>query len=442
MKFAIDLGKPPRGPSQRRDERPFKVLVVGDFGGTSFALNRVDIDTFEAVMTAAKPKIELQLAALGESRLDLEFRTLDDFHPDAIVRNCGVFAALREERARPAPPAKAEGEMFERLLGSSGREAPAPPVTQSSVVQRLISSVVAPHVVPDRSQEQDRHVAFIDAATATLMRDILHAPAFQKLEAAWRGARTLLDETEGGEEVQVWLLDASTSALRDDIVRSADDPTRSKIFDILVGRAERAPDADPWSIVIGDHLFGPADDDLYLLATLGALCRRAGALFVGGASPQLTGGAVSDAWDALRSQSFASSVALAAPRTLVRLPYGKAFDAIDSFAFEELDGATHESFLWGNSAVTLGRLLIRGFVARGWDMEPGDELDLADLPMVVRGEGDDRAMQACAENYLGERGGEQLLNRGLVPVLSYEGRAAVRLMRVQSISQPPTALTL
>jgi type VI secretion system protein ImpC len=442
MRFEIDLGKPPRGESQRRDERPLKVLVLGDFAGASFALSRVDIDNFEAVMTAAKPRLELALAAIGESRLDLEFRTLDDFHPDAIVRNCAVFAALREERARPAPPAKAEGEMFERLLGSSGRETPAPAATQSSVVQRLISSVVAPHVVPDRSQAQERHVAFIDAATATLMRDILHAPPFQKLEAAWRGARALLDETEGGDEVQIWLLDVSEGALGEDIARSAEDPTSSKLFDILVGRAERAPDADPWSIVIGDHLFGPGDDDLELLATLGALCRRAGAIFVGGASPELTGGVASDAWQALRGQAFASSIALAAPRTLVRLPYGKAFDAIDSFAFEELEGATHESFLWGNSAFTLGRLLIRGFVANGWDMEPGDQLEIGDLPMVVRGQGDDRAMQACAESYLGERGGEQLLNLGLVPVLSYEGRAAVRLMRVQSIAEPPTALAL
>ena len=442
MRFEIDLGKPPRGASQPRDERPLKVLVLADFAGPSFALNRVDIDNFEAVMTAAKPRLELELAALGESRLSLEFRTLEDFHPDAIVRNCAVFAALREERARPAPPAKAEGEMFERLLGASDRETRAPAATQSSVVQRLISSVVAPHVVPDRSQEQERHVAFIDAATATLMRDILHAPAFQKLEAAWRGARALLDETEGGEEVQIWLLDVSPGALGEDIARSADDPTRSKLFDILVGRAERAPDADPWSIVIGDHLFGAGDDDLNLLAALGALCRRAGAIFVGGAGPQLTGGAAPDAWQALRGQAFASCVALTAPRTLVRMPYGKAFDAIDSFAFEELEGATHESFLWGNSAFTLGRLLIRGFVANGWDMEPGDELQIGDLPMVVRGQGDERAMQACAENYLGERGGEQLLNLGLVPVLSYEGRAAVRLMRVQSIAEPPTALAL
>ena len=126
---------------------------------------------------------------------------------------------------------------------------------------------------------------------------------------------------------------------------------------------------------------------------------------------------------------------------LARLPYCQAFDAIDSFAFEELDdAAAHESFLWGNAAFALGRLLIPGFVARGWDMEPGDELELAERPAVVRGHGDDRALQACAEAWIGERGGEILLGLGLEPVLSHEKRAAVRMMRIQSNAEPAAPL--
>jgi type VI secretion system protein ImpC len=472
VKFDIDLGMPPRGASRHRSERPLKVLVMGPFSGTPYALQRVDLDNFDAVMTKARPRIGIQAAGLGKSRLSLEFSTLDDFHPDAIFRSCGIFAALREQRARLADPATfqqaaaaildvarestplatVEGEMFERLLGSSGRDAPARATTQGAI-QKFISGVVAPHVVPDLAPEQNRYLASVDAAIAALMRDILHAPAFQALESAWRGARALLDETEGSEDVQVWLLDASAQALKDDVARSAEDPTQSAMFDVLVGRAERAPDADPWSIVIGDYLFGPADDDLNLLATLGALCRRAGALFVGGASPRLAGfesfGASPDpgswavageSWNALRSQPFAGSVALMAPRTLVRLPYGKTTDAIDSFAFEELGANEHESLLWGNSAFVLGRLLVRGFMAKGWDTQPGDELELADLPALVRGTGDERRLQACAEVYLGERGGEKLLSLGIVPLLSHEKRAAVRVMGIQSISR--TAATL
>jgi type VI secretion system protein ImpC len=483
VRFDFNLGTPPRQSSRRDDEKPLRVLVMGNFAGTAcdkngtaFTPSRLDLDNFDAVMKSVNPRLELALPGLGESRVRLEFASLEDFHPDAIFRACGIFAALRDQRDRLSNPATfssaaagmlesgsldrslstTEGEMFERLLGSRGGPA-APqvaPVTQSAVIQSLIGRLVAPHIVPDIANEQARYIASVDAAISALMRDILHAPQFQALESAWRGIRGLLDDTDGSEEVQLWLADVSSGEIAADIERAADDPAKSALFELLVARAERAADGVPWSIVVGDYLFAPGD--LRALSLLGALCRRAGALLVAGADSRLVGCKsfgtnaeparwepdVAGEWQALRSLPFASSVALALPRVLARLPYGKQFESIDSFAFEELTGAdAHEDLLWGNAAFVLGRLLIRGFLSNGWDMEPGDELELDDLPALVRGRGDDRKLQACAEIYMGERGYQKLLALGLVPVLSFEQRAAVRLARMQSIAEPPAALT-
>jgi type VI secretion system ImpC/EvpB family protein/type VI secretion system ImpB/VipA family protein len=482
----FELGTPPRGSARRDPEKPLRVLVAGNFSGnvvrkaegTPFTARRIDLDNFDAVMQSMNPQLEFAVAGLGESRVRLSFGSMDDFHPDALFRECGIFAALREKRALLANPAtfsstaaqmlesgkserplsSAEGEMFERLLGSQGGQAaPQAPASQSAVIQSLINRVVAPHIVADIAPEQGRYIASVDAAVSALMRDILHAPPFQALESAWRGAHSVLDATEGGEEVQLWLADVSSDELSADIERAAEDPAKSAAYELLVARAERAADAEPWSIVVGDYLFGPADRDLRALAMLGALCRRAGAMLVAGAHSTLAGcksfgantapasweqgAADAGKWRALRGQPFASSVALALPRVLARLPYGKGFETIDSFAFEEIDDADHEALLWGNAAFALGRLLIRGFIANGWDMEPGDELELTELPSLVRGIGDDRKLQACAEAYIGERGGERLLSLGLVPVLSYEQRAAVRLMRMQSIAEPAAPLS-
>lgn len=483
----FELGTPPRSAARRDPAKPLRVLTLGNFSGNvvrksegmSFTARRLDIDNFDAVMEALSPQLELSVEGLGESRVRLGFGSLEDFHPDAIFRECAIFTALREKRALLANPAtfsstaaqmlesgkserplsSAEGEMFERLLGSKGGPAgPQAPATQSAVVQGLINRVVAPHIVADIAPEQGRYIASVDAAVSALMRAILHAPAFQALESAWRGVRSLLDETEGGEEIQLWLADVRPGDLVADIERTAEDPAGSAAFELLVARAERAADGQPWSVVVGNYLFGPGDEDLRTLAMLGALCRRAGAMLVAGADCTLAGcrsfgantppaawelsAADAGKWRALRGQPFASSVALALPRVLARLPYGKGFEAVDAFAFEELDGAApHEALLWGNAAFALGRLLIRGFRSNGWDMEPGDEQELAELPALVRGRGDDRGLQACAEAYIGERGGEKLLALGLVPVLSHEQRAAVRLMRMQSIAEPAAALS-
>jgi type VI secretion system protein ImpC len=502
VKFQIDLGKAPAG-ARREAEQPFEILVMGALSGDAPAATAhsrlvaraVDIDNFDAVLAGLRPRLALELpsfeGALGGARVQLEFGSLDDFHPDAIFRRCALFAALKERRARLAdaatfrqtaaemletakhePPGgtpaaatplpDAEGAMFERLLGagrSAAAAAPAAaaPATQAAAIQKLISRVVAPHIVQDVAPEQQRYIAAVDHTLSALMRAILHAPAFQALEAAWRALRALIDEAGAGEEVKVFVLDLSRERALEEIARGAESLTASPLYAALVGRGEQSADARPWSVIVGDYAFGPAEDDLRLLAVLGSLARRAGAGFVAAARPSLAGcgsfAAPPDlaaagleardagAWRALRAQPFAASVALAAPRTLARLPYGRAFDAIDSFAFEELEAKSgHETLLWANAGFALARLLVRSFLEDGWQMHAGSQLEIDDLPAVVRHDGDARALQPCAESYLPERAAEKLLALGLVPLQSHEKRAAVRVMRLQSIADPPAGL--
>ena len=55
-------------------------------------------------------------------------------------------------------------------------------------------------------------------------------------------------------------------------------------------------------------------------------------------------------------------------------------------------------------------------------------------------EDDESKMKPCAEAFLSVRSGEVMLASGLMPVLSFKGRDAVRVMRIQSIADPPKAL--
>jgi type VI secretion system protein ImpC len=100
----------------------------------------------------------------------------------------------------------------------------------------------------------------------------------------------------------------------------------------------------------------------------------------------------------------------------------------------------HECYLWGNPALACALLLAQSFQDKGWDMEPGDRLDLGDLPahMVETNEG--KRMQACAELYFGERAGEAILERGPMALMSSRSRNAVRVMRFQSIALPSAPL--
>ena len=74
-------------------------------------------------------------------------------------------------------------------------------------------------------------------------------------------------------------------------------------------------------------------------------------------------------------------------------------------------------------------------------MTPGDELDVADLPAHTFDQDGEKRMQACAETYLSERAGQALIERGVMPLLSYANRNAVRVMRFQSIAEPARELS-
>ena len=152
---------------------------------------------------------------------------------------------------------------------------------------------------------------------------------------------------------------------------------------------------------------------------------------------------IGEAWAALRGLPEARHLGLVLPRVLLRQPYGKGSDPIDTFPFEEMaGGARHESFLWGNGAFVAGHLLADMFRAEGWEMTPGGPGELDELPVFKFVEDGETRVKPCAEVWLSERTGERILELGLMPLLSIKGRGAVRLAGLQSVAQPATALSI
>src|SRR4051812_1123531 len=59
----------------------------------------------------------------------------------------------------------------------------------------------------------DLMLSVIDAAMARQIDEILHYPAFQRLEAAWRGMKFLVDRTDFRENIRVEFLNCSKEDL-------------------------------------------------------------------------------------------------------------------------------------------------------------------------------------------------------------------------------------
>ena len=199
--------------------------------------------------------------------------------------------------------------------------------------------------------------------------------------------------------------------------------------------------------------------DAELLGRLARIARAAGAPFIAAASPRLLGceslaetphprdwrltpdADSANAWAALRGLPEASAIGLALPRFLLRLPYGKKTDPIDSFDFEEMpEDPPHEEYLWGNPAFACTVLLAQSFSEYGWELRPGVHAQVDGLPLHVYEHDGESELKPCAEALLTEDAADRILENGLMPLVSLKGRDAVRLVRFQSIAKPLGAL--
>jgi len=438
LEFDLGFGRSGR---PRDETEPMRLLVLGDFSGkaateraplASRPAPRVDIDNLDDVMRRLAPRVSVPA---GEIR----FEQIDDFHPDRLYARLDLFKALREARTRP--PASSD-DLLGRLLGKPA-ESGAPPAASPGGLTGLIRDIVAPHIVKDTSAQTETYVAAVDAAIAQQMRALLHAPAFQSIEAAWRGVRWLVSSLELDEQLQLHLFDVTREELLADIVAAQGTLAQTGVYRAVVDRSRNVPGGERWSALVGLMQFGPSDADIGLLAALGLIASQAGGPLLAGADLTLAGddaGALVG-WQALRRSEAARWIGLAAPRVLLRMPYGKGSDPIEAFAFEEFAGPpVQDELLWGHASLAMAWLIGRSFIARGWDMEPGDEREIGDLPAYTFVRDGEREMQPCGERPLSESQTNTLLKAGLVPIASRRDRNAVVAIRFQSVADPPAPL--
>ena len=443
MEFNFDLGRKEASRSgARANGEPMRLLVLGDFSGRAAAdrpplasrpTQRVDVDNLDDTLRRLAPRVSLPAG-------ELRFEEMEDFHPDALYARFELFDTLRQARAQP--PASG-GDLLGSLLGPGAAAAVPRGAAPATGVEAFIHSIVAPHIVPDTSAQTQSYTSAVDAAIAEQMRKLLHESAFQHIEAAWRGVQWLIANAELDEDLQLHLFDVTRDELLADVVAASGQLTQTGLYRALADRWRNVPGGQSWSALVGLYRFGPGDTDVGLLAALGLIAAQAGGPLLAEADPAL---AQSDAaqlagWQALRRSEAASSIGLAAPRLLLRLPYGKGSDPVAAFAFEEFAGTpVHEEFLWGNPGLAVALLIARAFSARGWQFEPGDEREIGDLPAYTFMHDGEKELQACAEKYLGDQGGQALLEAGLMPLLSHRQRNAVTVMRFQSVAEPAAAL--
>ena len=414
----IDVGEKTQTSQAIEPDRPFLILVAGNFSGGAGRNRRpiqIDRDNFDQVMGLLAPEARL---SVGGFETAVTFRELEDFHPDRLFARMPALRELPELPDQPArtaaPPVNLSGaDVLSMMRGEAPEPEDAP---LRSEWDQMLHDLAAPYGEREAASGEN------DATFQTRMREVLHQPAFQELEAAWRALYFLARRLETGTDLKIFVLDLPQEELTQG----------TGLADLA-----RALESQPFAVTAGLYYFAERDEEA--LTRVAAMSQEANAPFLAGLAPEIVG--IAEVFANLRHSLKARWIGLALPRFLLRAPYGKETSTIDAFEFEEMASPPrHRDYLWGNPSIACAYLLGEAFRRYGWTFRPGMAQEIDALPAHVYHQDGEAQLKPCAEVLLTEEAAEMLLERGIMPLASIKGTDRVRVVRFQSAASPPAPL--
>jgi type VI secretion system protein ImpC len=229
----------------------------------------------------------------------------------------------------------------------------------------------------------DAMIVEIDKKLSKQLDAILHQPAFQKLESAWRGLKFVVDRTNFRENIKVELLNVS----KDDLIADFEDApevTKSGLYKTAYTAEYGTFGGKPYGAIFSNYEFGPGAQDMELLRNCAAVAAMSHAPFFAAAGSQFFGqkdmmglpnlkdlsslfeGPQYTKWNSFRDTEDARYVGLLMPRFLLRLPYGETTVPVKRFNYAEDCVEKHDEYLWGNASYAMATRLADSFAKYRW----------------------------------------------------------------------------
>jgi type VI secretion system protein ImpC len=481
----VTLGGKSRG-RRKPDDEPLRLLLLADFSGggaidDDLKPRRMSFETVDATIAAMAPTATIAVNAPLALEERISISHIDDFHPDSLAKSLSAFRTLKllgdrlgaadsrgealeqlaellgsrphdepitESAAIDEPQREEEGDMMERLLGSSAGASPRSRAQDK--VEAFIQGVIGEAQIetPSTSAEVGQQ-QIVELMTAT-MREVLMSKPLRSLERAWRSAEWLMQRLDD-ETTEIHIVDLSKETLAAHLGEHAEHLDRSPLHRLFCDPVS----GDPWDLLIGDYSFSLNADDLVILTTLGALAGHAGVPFLAHGDLSLCGcnsfeqleapwdwqlpdDEIGELWTEVRSHPASQWVGLATPRILLRQAYGPETDPVDAFDFHELPARPDSArFLWGNPAIGCAYVLARAH-ADNLQLTDAGSLDIEDLPTVLYDDGTGQALQPPVEALISERAMNEIQSAGLIPMLGRRDSNSVRCPDLTAVSSKLT----
>lgn len=328
--------------------------------------------------------------------------------------------------------------------------------------RQFLDQAVKPGQVVSKDVETNikTWIGEIDKKLTAQLNEIMHEPAFQKLESTWRGLHYLVSQSETSTTLKIRVLNIKKRELFKDLEKAVEFD-QSSLFKKIYEEEYGQLGGQPYGMLVGDFEFGRNAEDISLLKMISGVAAASHAPFVAAADPKLFNldnwtelanprdlakifeSVEYAAWKSFRESEDSRYIALTMPRVLGRLPYGENFKRVTEFNFEEqVDGKEHNNYLWMNAAWAYAARITDAFAKYGWlartrGVEGGGKVEGLPVHTFPTDEGG-VAMKCPTEIAISDRREFELSNLGFLPLLHSKGNDFAVFMGAQSCQKPKT----
>ncbi len=303
----------------------------------------------------------------------------------------------------------------------------------------------------------DAHIASLDAQISRQLDAVMHHPDFQRVEATWRGAKLLIDQTDFRQNVRIELLDISKAHLVQDF-EDAPEIAQSGLYLHTYTQEYDTPGGEPIAAAVSNYEFDRSPQDVALLRSISKVAAAAHMPFLGSVGAAFFGKATMEEVAAIKDignymeraeyikwQSFAASedaryIGLNMPRVIGRLPYGPDTKPVRGFNYiESVKGPDHAKYLWVNASFAFAANMVKSFITNGWCVQirgPQSGGAVTDLPIHLYDLGTGSQVKIPSEVMIPETREFEFSNLGLIPLSYYKNRDYACFFSANSAHKP------
>jgi type VI secretion system protein ImpC len=370
------------------------------------------------------------------------------------------MAETEQQQAAAAQPAAAvEGSLLDQIMTETKMK---PTEDGYAVAKHGVEILIAELAKSSRFGERiekalvDQIIAALDQKVSQQLDEVMHNDKFQALESAWRGLKLLVDRTNFRENIKLQILNVNKEDLLTDFEDSPE-IVKSGLYKHAYTAEYGQFGGQPFGAIVGNYQFGPGPQDIKLLQYCASVAAMAHAPFVSAVGPQFFGikdftelpnlkdlksifeGPQYAKWQSFRESEDARYVGLTAPRFLLRLPYGRGSNPVKTFDYEEHVHASHDHYLWGNTAFAFATRLTDSFAKYRWcpniiGPQSGGAVD--DLPLHQFESMGEIETKIPTEVLISDRREYELADEGFISLTMRKGSDNACFFSANSVQKP------